>query len=197
MNMQISARDRRMLVRGVAAIAALVALGRVIPGIHGWASERRAAAESLRLESARVERSARDALLTRGLLHRARERLIAYDSATLDAGSHTRASAMLAALVRDAADASEAQLGPLQLHSDTSANSLLSRVSVRASVTGDLESFALFVEGLEAGPELLAIREFNIVQPDPGLSPDRPETLRGEVLVEAVFRTPTAERAPR
>jgi len=122
---------------------------------------------------------------------------VGYDSATLDAGSATRASAMLAALVRDASDAAEARVGALQLRTDSVSSGLLARVSVRASVSGDLESLALFIEGLEAGPELLAIRELSIMQPEPGLLSPRAETLRGEVLVEGVFRAPADAKARR
>jgi len=197
MNIDLSAHDRRTLLRGVAAIAMLVLLGRIVPGTRDWASSRREDAERLHLESRRAEQSALDAPRTQILLQRARARLVGYDSATLDAGSATRASAMLAALVRDASDAAEARVGALQLRTDSVSSGLLARVSVRASVSGDLESLALFIEGLEAGPELLAIRELSIVQPEPGLLSPRAETLRGEVLVEGVFRAPADAKARR
>ena len=196
MNVALSPHDRRIAVRGVVAIAILVLVGRVIPGLRDWASERVGAVGQLQLESLRTEQSARDTLATRHLLVRSRARLADYDSAALDAASYTRASAMLATVVRDAADAAEAQLGVVQLRADSSATGRLSHVFVRATVTGNLESLALFLESLEGGPELLAVRELSITQPEPGIPSERPESLRGEVLVEAVFRTPIS-RASR
>jgi hypothetical protein len=60
-------------------------------------------------------------------------------------------------------------------------------VAARASVSGDLESIALFIQGLEAGPQLLAVRELSITQPETAVPPNRRETLRVELTVEGLY----------
>jgi hypothetical protein len=190
----LSARDRRTLLRGGVAVVLLLFAGRVVPAVRRWSDDRRAIAELRQRENTRASRIAGDAAATRRLLAIARQRLVAYDSALLDAPTYTRASTTLAALVREAAEQTETRVGALELRADTTGTGPLARVSVRATVTGDLMSLALFIESLEAGPRLLAVRDLSIVQPEPSLPPERPETLQAEVLVEGVFRTPAAAR---
>jgi hypothetical protein len=195
MPLQLSTQDRRMLAIGVVAMAVLVGGGRGVPVLLRWTRDRRASAASVVEATARAEASVRHSRETQALLGVARTRLAAYDSATLTGSSPATAGAALAEIVSDAASDAEITLGSVQLRGDSISRTALTRVAARASVSGDLNGIALFLETLEGVPELLAIRELSITQSgQPGV-PGQPETLRAELLVEGVWRNP--ERGAR
>ncbi|MFL5605606.1 MAG: GspMb/PilO family protein, partial [Gemmatimonadaceae bacterium] len=129
------------------------------------------------------------------LLAAARIRLAAYDTATLTASSPATAGAALAEIVSDAASDAEITLGSVQLRGDSISRTALTRVGARASVSGELNGIALFLETLEGVPELLAIRELSITQSGQAGAPGQRETLRADLLVEGVWRNP--ERGAR
>jgi hypothetical protein len=195
MPLQLSTQDRRMLAIGVVAMAVLVGGGRGVPVLLRWTRDRRASAASVVEATARAEASVRQSRETQALLGVARTRLAAYDSATLTGSSPATAGAALAEIVSDAASDAEITLGSVQLRGDSISRTALTRVAARASVSGDLNGIALFLETLEGVPELLAIRELSITQSGQAGVPGQPETLRAELLVEGVWRNP--ERGAR
>jgi hypothetical protein len=195
MPFQLSTQDRRMLAIGVVAMAVLVGGGRGVPVLLRWTRDRRASAASVVEATARAEASVRQSRETQALLGVARTRLAAYDSATLTGSSPATAGAALAEIVSDAASDAEITLGSVQLRGDSISRTALTRVAARASVSGDLNGIALFLETLEGVPELLAIRELSITQSGQAGVPGQPETLRAELLVEGVWRNP--ERGAR
>jgi hypothetical protein len=195
MPLQLSTQDRRMLAIGVVAMAVLVGGGRGVPVLLRWTRDRRASAASVVEATARAEASVRHSRETQALLGVARTRLAAYDSATLTGSSPATAGAALAEIVSDAASDAEITLGSVQLRGDSISRTALTRVAARASVSGDLNGIALFLETLEGVPELLAIRELSITQSGQAGVPGQPETLRAELLVEGVWRNP--ERGAR
>jgi cell division septum initiation protein DivIVA len=126
-----------------------------------------------------------------------RSRLTSYDSAFVEGTTASAASASLAELVADAATDAEAQLGPMQLMADTVVGTArVGRVSTRVHVSGDLMSIALFVQMLEEGPQLTAVREMSISPAQPALSRGQPERLQAELLVEGVFLAPGGKSRP-
>jgi hypothetical protein len=184
-------RDRRALLFGIAAIAAILGASRAVPTLTRWREEHL-------LSNAQV---INDAERTRVLVHalpalrdslRARRvRLAGLDSAVLEGESLDNAGAYLAELVSDAAQESESQLGSIQIeHGDTIAlaSHALRKVRLRASLTGDLEHLAYFLSALEEGPEVVAVRELSLVQPEPILPPTRVESLRADLVVEVLAR---------
>jgi hypothetical protein len=110
------------------------------------------------------------------------------DSAWLDAPSEPAAAAALAELISDVASETQVQLGSVRLESssDSASRSAPVKVGVRASLTADLPALGQFLVAVERGPRLLAVRELSIAQPDVARASNQPETLRVELVVEAL-----------
>jgi hypothetical protein len=191
---RLSTRERRALAFGVGLILLLLIVGRGMPRLHAWVRGRTDTADALALKLNRARASVNDERRNQLLAHDASLRLARYDSAMLSGHLPTLASARLAALLSECAEATETQLGAVQLSSD-STRAQLGHVTARVEVTGDLEAIALFLDALEEGPELLAVRQLDLA-PDGSVSaPAQPERLRAQILVEGVYRSAEATRA--
>jgi hypothetical protein len=109
------------------------------------------------------------------------------DSTILSGDTPVLAGASLAELMSDLADATKAQVGNVQVRTDSSTRGIFVPVQVQASVTGDLSAVMRFLSKLEAGPKLLAVRELRIsVQGDPSAAQGGRELLRADVVVEGL-----------
>lgn len=183
---QLSPRDRRTLVLGAAVIALLVLLARGLPALRRWDAYARASAADMATEAARSESAVRS--LAQGLdsLHARKARFIALGAGVLEGGSSAAAGASLASVLSGAAARAGVRMGSLQVRADTASAGTFIRVSVRADGTGDLPAITRMLGLLEGGPELLAIREIAITQPNPGGPAEAPETLRLELVVEGL-----------
>lgn len=185
MTLRITERDRRTLIAGVVAVAALLVVGRGRPAWHEWDAGTRAAAVEARqlADRARQEVAALPAL--RDSTRARQQRLVALAPAILEGRTAAAAGATLASLVSGAASSAGVELGPVEVMPDT-ASGTFARIAVRASATGDLAGVVAFVKALEAGPELLAVREWAIEQPLAGGPADQPEALRITLTVEGI-----------
>ena len=185
----ISSRDRRVLLLGGTIVIALLVVGRGLPWLHAHIQERRQAALAATQLATQAEWQVRTAEPTRRALKQVHSELAAYDSALVDGVTPSAASASLAALVSEAASIGDAQIGSIQLAADTLASrDVLSHVTARVSASGDLMSLALMLQGLEQGPQLLAVRELNMVRSPSGSARGQTESLQVELLVEGLFR---------
>ena len=145
-------RERRALLLGAAAIAMILGAARGLPAAMRWRQERLESSKALIDDEQNSQMLVRALPSLRDWLVARRVRLAALDSAVLDARSPSDAGAALAELVSDAADVSESQLGSVQMErvdSIVTAKEPLTRVLMRASVTGDLESIAILLSALE------------------------------------------------
>ena len=193
--MTLSSRDTRVLVAGVGVVFAILLVGRALPALARLTDERRQRAALALSEVERIASSRRNAARTRKALARLRPQLAAWDSALVVEGEPGTASARLAELLGEGAESAEARLGAVQLSADTVAiGGALMRARVRANVTGDLMSIALFIESIEAGPPLVAVRELSIAPSQAGTVPGQSETLQAEVWVEGLFRRAAVSR---
>ena len=195
MSLAISTRDRLVLTLGVAAIALLLLVGRGIPAWARWDADARASAAELGAEAAKAEAAVRSLPALRDSTAARAERLVALAPAVVEGESSASAGASLASLVSGAAAKAGVQLGAVQLsRPDSAARTVFSRVRVRTDATGDLPSLLRFLQALEGGPTLLAVREWSFSQPNAGGPADRPEQLRLELSVEGL--TAPAEARP-
>ena len=195
-----ASRDQRVLVAGIVVIVTLLAVARGIPMVRQWQSDSRESADALIQEEARMRLTIARAPLTRDSLAARQRRFIALAPLLLRGETPAMGSAVLASLVSTAATAASVRLGPLQVHSDTAARGVFSRIGVRAEVTGDVRGVGAFLSILERGPTLVAVRELTISQLEPAAAPDRAEVLHVTVGAEALMLTPrraTAARAAR
>ncbi len=190
---RVSARDRRMLVGGAIACLTLALGARGVPALVRWRRDARANAAELRDEATRACASVAHAGATRDSLAR---RTADYRSLTphwLEGETTAGGGGSLASLVSAAATASNVRLGSVQIHADTGTASALTRVRVRADVTGDIGGIAALLGALETSPTMLLVRELSIAQPEPAAGDDRAEVLRAELVVDGLMVTPNAE----
>lgn len=196
-------RDIRTLALGALAILAIVGFGRVGPRARGWASYQIAAADAATRRLVSVERllasqsSLReDALATKAQLDTLGARLIAAPSPE-EGGAH-----LLAAVERYAA-ASSMRLNSTAVQADTAFLGEFARVAVRAYGTADIQGLAEWLARVEQGGPLIRVSQLTVTQSEPAADDRAQESLRIEVLVQALIRrippdSPAAfaERAP-
>lgn len=186
MSIAISRRDRRVLAIGAGVIALLLLVSRGVPAWRRWdADARTGAAELLRDEAeARTQVRILPALVDSAEARR--NRLSRLAPSLLDGESAASAGATLASILTGAAARAGVRLGSVQVAADTASASTFTRVSVRADATGDLQGITEMLQSLETAPELLAVRELSITQPDVGGSPDRPESLQVDLTIQGL-----------
>jgi type II secretory pathway component PulM len=186
MTSSLSPRERRTVVLGGGAILLVLLLFKVFPAWRRWDEGVRASAAELVAEAASSEAGVRTLSAAVDSAEARQARLAWLGPLVLDGESPAAAGAALAGLVSAAATGAGVHLSAVQVRSDAVRASTFVRVSVRADATGDLGGVTRMLEALERGPELLAVREIALTQPDAGGASDRPESLRLEVVVEGL-----------
>jgi hypothetical protein len=167
---------------------------------HGLdrSSTARASAALLVADVAREEASIRALPATRDSLVARRTRLAAIDSAILDADTPALSGAELAEVVSDAAESTKAQVGSVQVRTDSSARGNFAVAQVQASVTGDLAAVIGFLSNLESGQKLLALREVGIsTTADQSTTQPRRDVIRADVVIEGLARNPSSRRSTK
>jgi hypothetical protein len=198
-SMRLSSRDHRTLLRGGALVLALSIVGRGVPAWLVWTATARTAAAALIIEAARAEASVAAAGSVRDSLRVRRSRYATTVRSSLLGGtSAASAGATLAGALSDMATASGVQLGTVQIGADTLHAGALTRVWVRADLTGDVRGITQLLSTVEQGPELLAVRELSITQPELAASVNRAESLRASMVIEGLALSRESQpRAPQ
>jgi len=188
----LSARDRRVLLIGGAVIALLVLFARGLPAWRRWDAAARADARRELGREADARAAVAGLRATLDSAEARRDRLGRLTPALLDGESPSAAAATLASILTGAAARAGVLLGAVDVQPDTASGGTFTRVAVRTGVTGDLEGVTELLRYLESVPELLAVREISITQPDAGGTPDRPEALQVELTIQglALLRLP-------
>ena len=189
----ISAHDKRVLIVGAVLMTMILGGSRIAIRITQWSRGVRTTSASLVADLARQEASIRMLPRTRDSLIARRVRLATMDSTILSGDTPVFAGASLAELVSDAADASTAQLGNVQVRTDSTAHGAFVALRVQASVTGDVSAVIRFLSKLDSGPKHLALRDVGISVQDVGdhsAVPQRREGLRADFVVEGLARNP-------
>jgi hypothetical protein len=182
----ISRRDRRTLFVGASVIAPLLALTRGLPTWLAWSHEITLSAFEMAAEAERAEASARALPALQDSLARRGERFVELGSVVVPGETPAVAAGSLAGIVADLAARANVELGPLSLKVDSMDTALLTRVSASGSLTGDIRGVSEWLNALERGPKLLAVRTLSISQAEPAAPADRPESLRVEFVIEAL-----------
>jgi Type II secretion system (T2SS), protein M subtype b len=189
---RLSPRDRRTLAIGAAVVLALVLVARGLPAWRRWDAGTRASAAEMAAEAARAEQTVRLLPASLDSLQARRTRFIRLGGGVLEGESTAAAGASLAGLVSGAAAQAGVQIGSVQVRPDSASAGTFLRISVRADGTGDLPAITRMLGLLEGAPELLAVREISITQPNPGGPAEQAEALRLELAVEGLaFARPT------
>jgi hypothetical protein len=100
------------------------------------------------------------------------------------------AGGMLASMLSDAAAEAGMRVASIQVRPDTARRNGYMRIGVRGDLVGDVVGLRQLLTALEGGMTLLSVRELSIAQPELTPAPDRPETLRVQLLVDALIATP-------
>ncbi len=196
---RLSNRDRRTLMFGATAIAALVLLTKGMPAWHAWQRDAEAGAIELAADAARSEAAIAAYPLLHDSLRLRSARLVSLDSSIVTGTDPASAAASLATMVSDAAADAGVKLGAVQPRVDSEPHSLgashapphqvFAHVSVRGDALGDVVALTQFLADLEHGPVLLAVRELSITQPEPAAPSSRMETLHADFTVVGLART--------
>jgi hypothetical protein len=186
----LSPGDRRALSTGAIAIMAFILIGAGVPRYLAWRTAAFTNAEQAASALARVRRSVVRYPRTTAALLQVRQRLALLDSLVLVDSSAATAGTSLADAISEAAEGAGVTLGSIQIKRDTLTRSRLRRIAARATVSGDVEAIALFLESLEGGTQLLAVREWSINGGSTTAASGQPELLRMDVLLEGIARPP-------
>lgn len=186
MSTRLSPRDRRTLAIGAAVILVLVLFAKGLPAWRRWDADARASAAEMAAEAARAEQTVRLLPASLDSLQARKARFVELGRGVLEGQSSAAAGASLAGLVSGAAARAGVQLGSVQVRPDSAGAGAFIRIQVRADATGDLPAITRMLGLLEGAPELLAVREVSITQPNPGGPAEQAEALRLELAVEGL-----------
>ncbi|MGH7655107.1 MAG: type II secretion system protein GspM [Gemmatimonadaceae bacterium] len=193
-SLSVGQRDRWTLVIGIVACGAIVGAGRGVPVLRAWVAARLAAAAGAEQQLASAEAAAGMAASIESNASRARQRAASADAALIHGVTPSAAGAALSTLLSDRADSTGLGVSSETVRADTGFTRGFARARVRLSATSDIRGLTRFLADVEGSPHLLAVRDLTISQSDPGAGDDRPETLRIEIVVEALVRPAVAAR---
>jgi hypothetical protein len=166
----------------------IVAVARGLPMLHEWEAERLSVAAEAEQQLALASSSAGMARAVEAGAVRARAREASVDSTVIDAQTPAQAGAELALLLSDRADSTGVAITSEGVRADTGFTRGFARTRVRLSASGDVRALMSFLARIESGPQLIAVRDFAVAQSDPAAGDERAESLRFELLVEALVR---------
>ncbi len=186
--LSVGRRDRRTLAIGIAVCATIAGAGRGVPALRAWEVAHLASA-------AEAERQLATATIAAGMgtsieegASRARQQAGAADSVLIHGATPAAAAAELALLLSDRADSTGLGISSESVRADTGFTHGFARARVRLTATADVRGLTRFLASVEGSPHLLAVRDMTISQSDPGAGDDRPESLRIELVIEALVR---------
>jgi len=192
----ISEREKRVLAGGALAVALLVGVGRGVPAWRAWRDAAVARAELAAGRAADAEAGTRGLRARIDTVEARQARLASLAPALLDGTTPAAAGASLSGLLSGAAARAGVRLNSVQVVPDSVRDDrTFLRVSLHADATGDVAGVARMLALIEGGPELLAVRELVITQPDPAVQ-GAPEQLHAELTVEGLaLARPAADSA--
>jgi hypothetical protein len=187
-SLSLSLKDRRALVIGGGAVAAILVLGRGVPAWYRWQQSTRETARAI-VEEARISvRAVKYAAATRDSVAVRRARADAAKPILLAAESHPASVAELTSLLGTLAQESNVRIGSMQVARDSTRpdGARLRHVTVRGEGAGDIAGITAFVFAVETQQPTLVFRQFAVSQSDPAATADKMESLRLEFTIEAL-----------
>lgn len=184
----LSPRDRRALVIGIASIAGLVIVGRIVPAWRAWEHAIVAQASEAARAAARGQVLARSARAIHDSLAARRARLTALAPTWLTGDSPAAAGAGLAALATRAATDASMTLGAVDIRTDSVGQNEFVPVHVHLSVSGDVQGLATLLAALDRGPVTMRVVSLVVQGGDPASPSQRAEMLHADLAVDALWR---------
>ena len=192
----LQGRDRRALILGAAGMIVLVL---VIRGVPAWVMWRRAAQSDAAEIMTRAERtSALVNAFPRALdtLQARRAQVTTMGPALLTDETATGAASNLTALVGELARESAVRLDAVELHVDSSKARGLPLITVNLQATTDIAGLSAFLQGLERGPTLIAVRRLGVHPQNADATGDQAEMLSVQISVEGLALVRVPGKAP-
>lgn len=182
----IGERDRRVLAIGGLAVALMLGLGKGLPAWRAWKNAAVARATLQTGRAADAEASVRGLRARIDTVEARQRRLGELAPALLDGTTPAASGASLSAILSGAAARAGVRLNSVQVVPDSvKEGRTFLRVALHADATGDVAGVTRMLALLEGGPELLAVRDLVITQPDPA-GAQGPEQLHAELTVEGL-----------
>jgi hypothetical protein len=193
----LTAGDRRTLMRGGFAMLLIAGVGKGVPALREWERLQRGAAAEAIARADLTRHAIAVASAQRAQLADAGRRLAALDSTLIRAGTPAEAGSTLASIITAAADSANVKVSSISVRSDSGFAGSYARSAVRVNCIGDVMGLMTFLASLETGDTALSVKELAVVQSEPGAPEGRQESLRFEVLIEALARKVAGSAEPR
>jgi hypothetical protein len=188
LKLALTAGDRRTVMRGGLAMLLIAGVGKGLPALRRWERLQRDAAADAIGRADMTRHAIAVASTQRARLADAGARLATLDSTLIPAASPAEAGSVLASMVSAAADSANVKVSSISVRSDSGFTGSYARSAVRVHCIGDVMGLMAFLASLETGETALSVKELAVSQSEPGAPEGRQESLRFEVLVEALAR---------
>ncbi len=178
----MTARERRAVVWGAAAIAATLLGARVAQAAAGQYRALRVRAEERVETLARASEAVAERRTMQDSLSRLGARVLGLAPALVAVGSAAHAAAELSGVVASLAGRHDLRVVEIQPLSD-SERDRLGQAVVRARVEGDVAGLTGFVSQLETDDRVLSLSSWAMYAPEGATAAGGPERLRAEVEI--------------
>lgn len=179
-------RERRTIAMGAAVISVLLLFSVAIPRLRWAVTIWSARIEAERRELVALSRllESEDSLVEEGARARAFRR--GAESGLLKARSPQEGAASLATVIGREAERALVRFSSTAATADSAFTGEFARVSVRAIGTADFAGLVSLLQALERNASGIAIRGLRVSQPQPFADDGTPESLRVELVAEAL-----------
>jgi len=184
----LSPRDARTLSIGLACVLGILSVSRLIPWWSRTLQEKRDAAREIRNELLVATELVQGTRLSKDSVQQLGGQLLRAQTRLLTAGTVAAADAALAALLSRIAAEAGVQLDVVQPIGDTLRFGPFARVAVRTQLSSDIQGLMDMLQLIEGDTIMLAVTSLTITQSDVFADDNRPEALRGEIVMRALFR---------
>lgn len=178
----MTARDRRALTAGAALVLAAILVVRILPAALRHYQATRAATAARLATLARAREAVRSAQLVRDSFALAAQQLVALAPKLVPGSTAAEAAANLTSELSAAADRAGLHVVAFDALPDNAAGTFVP-IALRGELEGDVAALAAFLQAVEAGPLVLAVRSLAILAADPLERQPGPERLRIEMVV--------------
>ena len=185
-------RDRRALMAGASALVVLVLVFRGVPAWVRWRGMVRNDATEIMIRAARMSALVNTFPRALETLQARRTQVAAMGPILLTDETATGAGSNLTALIGGLARESSVRLDAVELQVDSSKARALAVITVNLQATADIGGLSAFLQGLERGPTLLAVRRLAVHPQNADAPAGQVEMLSIQLAVEglALVRVP-------
>jgi hypothetical protein len=189
---RLSARDRRALAGG---LGAFVVLGSTmaLPRIHRWQAAEVARARAVRTDA---PASAAEMIARRDSARARRRRAQSLERELLSGATADAITASLVTVVERLSTSPHVRISTVQPQPERQEIGSLTRVAVRISGETDISGLSALLRAIDESPHRLVVREMSINALDGGGTRSSAESLRFEMIVEAIAVARARAAAP-